>query len=430
MELSPNALTESEITKRRCVNLDWLEVHAREPINSRRDAAYFVRQGFVVHEREYGTRVYKEMFVLDGTDGEKLLEIRRNPASQGTFGIHDANECHIRLVNRTCYFEDAAEKLEQFLNYHGYTDVRISRVDVCLDFVQFDKGDDPQAFVRRYMKGRYSKINQCRLAGHGEDAWSGREWNSLAWGSKTSAITTKMYNKTMELHDPKTDSYSKPYIRQAWLLCGLIDDMQRITKNGELVQVWRVEFSIRSAVKGWVPIEIAGKEKNYQSIKNNLQCYAGRDRLLVMFASLANHYFHFKKYKQGRIKSRCQDKILFDFSGVQLTYKLAPKDPVAGSGTSYQERWQQLLHKLESYRATHSKLEIHKAVEVLISSIKEDDIRNDLANPWSLEELRTMRQMMSVRTKDKTLDYYAAMKIVRNMLGITDRTFNPDEKMF
>lgn len=430
MEYSCNILTEKENSKRRCVNLDWLEVHAREPISSKRDAAYYSQRGYVVHEREYGTRVYKEMFILDGTDGEKLLEIRRNPASQGLHGIHDPNECHIRLVNRTCYFEDAAERFEKFLQENGYTDIRISRVDICLDFVQFDKGDNPQAFVRRYMKGRYSKINQCRLAGHGEDAWTGREWNSLAWGSKTSAITTKMYNKTMELHDPKTDSYGKPYIRQAWFLCGLIDDMQRVTKDGETVQVWRVEFSVRSAVKGWVPIEINGKEKNYQSIKNTLQCYAGRDRLLVMFASLANHYFHFKKYKQGQIKNRCKDKILFDFSGIQLTYKLAPKDPIAGSGTSYQERWQQLLSKLMIYRETHSDLEIHKAVEILISSIKQDNIRNDLANPWSIEELQTMKEMLRVRTNDRSLDYAAAMKIVRDLLGITQRTFNPDESPF
>lgn len=191
-----------------------------------------------------------------------------------------------------------------------------------------------------------------------------------------------------------------------------------------LVNVWRVEFSIRSAVKGWVPIEINGNEKNYQSIRNNLDCYDGRDRLLVMFASLANHYFHFKKYKQGKRKDRCKDKILFDFTGVQITYKLAPKDPVAGSGSSYQERWQQLIKKLQAYQATHSALEIHKACQTLIDAISLDDVRNDLANPWSNEELATMRMMMSVRTKDKSLDYEAAMTLVKNLLGITNRTID------
>ena len=422
MEQLPSAQTISKSTPTRCINLDWLEVHAREPITQKLDADYFRSQHFIVHEREYGTRVYREMFVLEGSDGENLLEVRRNPASQGLNGIHDPNECHIRLCNRTCYFEDAAYQLSMFLKYHGYTDVRISRVDLCLDFVMFDKGDDPQAFVRRYFRHKYAKINQGRIAGHGEDTWSGQEWNSLSWGSKTSAVTTKMYNKTLELHDPKTDSFSKPYIRQAWKIAGLIDDWQRVTKDDVPVNVWRVEFSLRSAVKNWVPIEINGDPKNYQSIRNTLECYMGRDRILTMFASLANHYFHFKKYKQGKRKDRCPDKILFDFSGQQVVYKLDAKSPIAGSGTSYQEKWRQLLKKLQAYQQSHTATEIHKACEVLIASITEDDFRNDLANPWSYEELQTMRMMMNVRTRDKSLNYEAALREVKALLNITDRT--------
>lgn len=422
MEPSLNTQTTSKYIPTRCINLDWLEVHAREPINKRLDADYFRSQNFVVHEREYGTRVYREMFVLEGSDGENLLEVRRNPASQGLKGIHDPNECHIRLCNRTCYFEDAAYQLSQFLNYHGYTDVRISRVDICLDFVQFDKGDDPQAFVRRYFRRKYAKINQGRIASHGEDTWTGQEWNSLSWGSKTSAVTTKMYNKTMELYDPKLDCYAKPYIRQAWKIAGLVDDWQRVTKDDVQVNVWRVEFSLRSAVKNWIPIEINGEPKNYQSIRNTLECYMGRDRILTMFASLANHYFHFKKYKQGKRKDRCRDKILFDFSGQQVVYKLDAKSPIAGSGTTYQEKWRQLLKKLQAYQQSHTATEIHKACEVLISSITEDEIRNDLANPWSYEELQTMRMMMNVRTRDKSLTYEAALREVKALLNITDRT--------
>lgn len=402
--------------------MDWLEVHAREPINQPRDASYYMEKGFIVHIRDYGTRVYRQMFVLEGNDGENLLEIRRDPASQGLNGIHDPNECHIRLCNRTCYFDNAAEAFSQFLSEHGYTDIRISRVDICLDFVKFDKGDDPQAFVRRYFRHKYAKINQGRINTHGEDTWTGQEWNSLSWGSKTSAVTTKLYNKTMELHDTKTDTFKKPYIRQAWQLCHMIDNWQRCTLNGEVVYVWRVEFSLRSSVKGWVPIEIDGNPKNYQSLRNTLECYEGRDKLLVMFASLANHYFHFKKYKIGKRKDRCADKILFDFAGTQITYKLSTNDPIAGSGTKLQERWQQLINKIRAFQSTHPGPEVFKACEVLISTMTEDGERNDLANPWSREELETMRWLMNIRTKHRELDYEAAMKEVKKLLNITNRT--------
>lgn len=422
MESYPNQQTTSKTSVTRCVNLDWLEVHAREPVNQPRDATYYMEKGFIVHVRDYGTRVYRQMFVLEGNDGENLLEIRRDPASQGLNGIHDPNECHIRLCNRTCYFDNAAEAFSQFLSEHGYTDIRISRVDICLDFVKFDKGDDPQAFVRRYFRHKYAKINQGRINTHGEDTWTGQEWNSLSWGSKTSAVTTKMYNKTMELHDTKTDTFKKPYIRQAWQLCHMIDNWQRCTLNGEVVYVWRVEFSLRSSVKGWVPIEIDGNPKNYQSLRNTLECYEGRDKLLVMFASLANHYFHFKKYKIGKRKDRCADKILFDFSGTQITYKLSTNDPIAGSGTKLQERWQQLINKIRAFQSTHPGPEVFKACEVIISTMTEDGERNDLANPWSREELETMRWLMNIRTKHRELDYEAAMKEVKKLLNITNRT--------
>lgn len=422
--LSPSYPTDVKPIKKRCVNLDWLEVHAHEPLAERRDADYYRKCGYIVHERDYGTRVYRQMFYIEGTDGENLLEVRREPASQGLNGIHDQNECHIRLTNRTCYFEDAADALAKFLDRHGYSEIRISRVDICLDFVMFDKGDDPQAFVRRYFRHKYAKINQGRISSHGEDTWTGQEWNSLSWGSKSSVVTTKLYNKTMELHDPKTDTFAKPYIRQAWAICGMVDDWHRVTKDGERVNVWRVEFSLRSAAKGWVPIEINGEEKNYQSLRNTLDCYAGRDRLLVMFASLANHYFHFKKFKQGKRKDRCRDKVLFDFSGAQVTYKLSVNDPIAGSGQKLQERWQQLLNKLRAFQASHSVPEIYKACEVLISAITEDGERNEMANPWSREELETMRLMMNYRTRDKSLDYEAAMTEVKRLLKITDRTIS------
>ena len=57
----------------------------------------------------------------------------------------------------------------------------------------------------------------------------------MSWGSRSSAVTTKMYNKTLELYDIKLNRFAKPYIREAWFKSGLIDDIQLCTKNGEKV---------------------------------------------------------------------------------------------------------------------------------------------------------------------------------------------------
>ena len=423
-DLSQSSEPSQEIKNPRCVNLDWLEVHAREPIDQPRDFLYYLSKGWRGEKREYGTRVYRQMFTLFAPNEEKLIEVRRDPASSGLMGIHEPNECHIRLCNRTCYFDNAASFLADFLESNGYYDVRISRVDICLDFVKFDKGDNPQDFVRRYFRHRYAKINQGRISGHGEDTWSGQEWNSLSWGSKTSCVTTKMYNKTMELYDQKLDRFGKPYIREAWFRCGLIDDIQKVTKDGVKVDVWRVEFSLRSAVKNWVAIEIDGKSKNYQSLKNTLECYMGRDRLLVMFASLCQHYFHFKKVKKSQRKDRCKDKILFVWDCNQVCYKIGRNDTALGSGTSFKSMYNRLIEKIKAYQQSHANTEIFKACEVLISSITEENLMSDLANPWSHEELEFLKNLIRVRTTDKSLTYDAAVAEVKKLLNITNRTIN------
>lgn len=424
MEQSPNILTEKKSSPVRCINLDWLEVHCREATDHPRDSIYYMNQGWRVDVRPYGTRVYRQMFTLVAMNEEPILEIRREPASQGLKGIHEFNECHIRLCNRTCYFDNAAAFLKTFLDNNGYYDVRISRVDICLDFVQFDKGDLPQAFVRRYFHRKYSKINQGNISGHGVDTWNGQEWNSLSWGSLSSPVTTKLYNKTLELYDAKLDKYKKPYIREAWFKCGFIDDIQRVTKEGVQVEIWRVEFSLRSAVKNWVRLELDGVAKKYQSIRNTLDCYDSREKLLVIFASLANHYFRFKKFIKDQRKDRCPDKVLFDFSAKQRVYKVGRNDTALGSGQTFKAVYNRLLEKLKAYQMSHWGADIQKACEVLINSITEENLRSDLANPWDRDELELLKTMLHVRSRDKSLTYDAALSEVKKLLNITNRTIS------
>ena len=61
----------------RCVNIDWLEVSCEEsnmryPCN----AEYFRQQGYFVHERDYGTRVWGEVFTIEDEEGHDWIEVR------------------------------------------------------------------------------------------------------------------------------------------------------------------------------------------------------------------------------------------------------------------------------------------------------------------------------------------------------------------
>lgn len=412
----------------RCVNLDWLEVHCLEPYGDPHDAEYFRRAGLTVMERDYGTRVYKEMFTVNDAQGNPFIEVRRAPYSTGYAGIHDERECHLRLVNAACYLDNAADLMQQFIDTYHYDFNRITRVDICLDFERFDEGDDPAVFLSRYLRQVYSKINQGNITAHGADRWNGQVWNSVSWGSPTSAIGTKFYNKTMELYDPATGTYRKPHIRYAWLKCGLIDDFHKVLKRKDdgwyTPQIWRVEFSIRSSVKKWFAIELNGEAKHYQSIRNTLDMYDCRDKLLTLFASLQQHYFHFKHYDKEQRKDRCPDKVLFRWNGMQVTYKVGRDDTLSilGEGAKQSRPYDTLLKKLRLYQQEKPQKDIVEACQVIIRAIEGDMLRSDLRNPFSYHELLALQRALSMKASGDDTDVVVLMQEVKNLLKLNDKT--------
>lgn len=415
-------------SSQRCVNLDWLEVHCFEPTNDPHDATYFRRAGLEVVEREYGTRVYKEMFTVSDRRGNPFVEVRRNPYSQGWQGVHAAEECHLRLVNAACYYDDAALRLQNFMDAYGYTFNRIARVDICLDFEKFDEGDDPAKFLSRYLRQVYSKINQGNITAHGTDRWDGQLWNSVSWGSPSSAIGTKFYNKTQELYDPTSGTFKKPHIRYAWLQCGLIDDFHKVLKKNEdgwyQPQIWRIEFSIRSSVKKWFTIELNGKERNYQSIRNTLGMYDCREKLVTLFAALQQHYFHFKHYEHGKRKDRCEDKVLFVWKGVQKTYKVGRDDiaSILGDGAKKAKPYDTLLRKLREFRQGQVKHDVLNACDIIIKVLEGDILRSDVRNPFNWQELLVLQQTLSRKADGDTTDAAVLMNEIKELLNLNDKT--------
>ena len=379
--------------KNRCINIDWLEVYCLEsteryPCN----ADYFRRQGYLVQEREYGTRVYKEMFTIVNESNEPLIEIRRNPASgQSSFNGLIETSTHIRLPNWMLYQGNPIEYLRSFLLKNDYIFKRIYRIDIAYDFEYFDSGDKPSAFARRYLEGKFRKINQCDLAVHGKDKWDTITYNSLSWGSRTSMVNTKLYNKTMELRQAKSD---KPWIKTCWVLHGLIDNPMSMTKRnalGELYnpEIWRVEFSMMSQADGWIALEFnQGTKPIKQVIPHKLSMFDTPDKLWQRFQDLAYNYFHFKhadkkkrnvsvtSYALEKVhsdlndewqrKDRCRDKVLFywDKGHKFLRLSMAPAQ-------SKPSRLDDVLRrKLLEYKITHSDMKIRDACDILLHNIE------------------------------------------------------------
>lgn len=416
----------------RCINLDWLEVCALEPIARPLDADYFRSCGLVVLEREYGSKVWRDIFTIEDEHGHAFMEVRRAPKSE----IIAPNITHLRLVNRYCYFEDAPDIMQAFIEQHGYEFHHITRVDICLDFERFDYGDKPREFMRRYIEGKFSKINQANVSAHGSDEWAGRVWNSVSWGAPSSDIGTKFYNKTLELYDPVTKQYGKPYIRQAWQAAHIIDNIHNCTKHderGELytVEVWRVEFSIRSSVRKWFCIELDGKQKNKQSIRNTLDMYNTKAKLLIIFASLAEHYFHFKHlikrykfYEEGKTdgyplrKDRCPDKLLFRWKESQVFYKIE-KEHV--SGNNKPDRCNtRLLGMLKEFRDKTFDKSVKTSATVIINYLEENISRHDIANNLTRQDIEALRLALSRHMKNPSIDPAKLIAMAREELAIRD----------
>lgn len=355
-------------------------------------------------------------------NGEAFIEVRRAPSSVGSAAAaryFDPRSCHIRLCNRTCYAYDAATIMQRFLDEHGFVFQSISRIDLCLDFEKFDSGDDPFKFLTRYLKGRYAKVNQCTIAVHGKDEWDGRNYNSVSWGSKKSPVFTRFYDKTLELKEGK----DKPYIRQAWASCGLVDDFIQLTKKGAdgavyKPRIWRLEFAIQSSVKNWVCFDVdENGNSTHRSKRNELSVYANRDLLEPMFASLVAHYFHFKRFYEGKIKYDCPDKVLFDFTEQATTYKVE-KICTAKSDDSHLRA---LQAKIEAYRMLHFDEGIRKACDVILHSLAKEILNKQASNPLDETEVLLLQRLIAdaVNHPGRPLD----LDFYRNLMDLPDRIF-------
>lgn len=406
----------------RCVNLDWLEVSAEEStFKFPCDAEYFRTQGFIVHERDYGTRVWGQVFTIEDEQGHDWIEVRRCPPSgMSEFKGLTEYSCRLRVVNAQLYVKDCVAKFRAFMADHNYVFKRIYRIDICYDFEKFDSGDLPARFARRYLECKYRKINQCKLNAYASDNWTSFEWESLSWGSPHSMVSTKLYNKTLEI---ETISKHKVYIPYAWFKCGLIDDPinhTKLSQSGELYKpdIWRLEFSMKSQADRWLVIESqSGKRVKKKAVPHRLDMFDAPDKLWQRFQDLAFHYFRFKKYEKEKRKDLCKDKVLFqwdkDHDFLQLDMALRPSKP--------SNELEILVRHLRSYRCRVSDVKVRDAIDVIIERLEDEDLRR--FTPKQLfTEVEALRRTLAIRLKHPEADIVETFETIKQMLF--------DDKMF
>lgn len=423
----------------RCVNIDWLEVYCLESNNRFPcNADYYRKQGYYVKERPYGTRQYAEMFTLVDEGNNPLIEIRRNPKSgDSDFNGFLPESTHLRIPNWRCYQDNIIDWLRDFLVRHDYIFKRIFRLDICYDFEYFDTGDQPARFARRYLARVYRKINQCKLTTHGDDGWNDFEWETLSWGKPSSMVSTKMYNKTKELASPKND---KPYIKTAWFVSGLVDNPIRCTKKSRdgkeyTPEIWRIEFSMKSAADNWLIIEDQnGKKERKRAVKHSLSIFDSKDKLWQRFQDLAFHYFHFKyrEYQDeekalariamnnGKVyedkplkrKDRCRDKVLFYWDKDHEFAKLSQVPPPSHPDNELAI----LKRRLIKYKSTSGDPKVRSACEVILKTLESVDARRFTPNHL-FEESRALQAAIALKMNGDTRSALEILAEIRELLA-------------
>ena len=123
-------------------------------------------------------------------------------------------------------------------------------------------------------------------------------------------------------------------------------------------------------------MELDGKAKNYQSIHNTLDCYNSKEKLLMMFAALQHHYFHFKRYVMDQRKDRCPDRILFRFNLPQQIVK--PEHPDNLTERTPDSHLLMLIKQLRMYLLTADSPEARIKATDLLRILEKVQLRQEI----------------------------------------------------
>lgn len=272
------------------INVDWLQLYCHDSNIQDLDVTYNGYGSYEFRKMPYGTRHFSQVWEVLDIDGDKYATIQRIPHST----ILSADSAIIQLANRELYKSCYASDFILFLHSYKFKYKSISRLDICFDSNYLRNGLLHSTFIKRIMQGIYLKNNQSKVRWH-FDAMAnvGRpmECNSCSFGSKSSAVSSKMYNKTLELKEVK----NKPYIVESWYTNGLDIDKD----------VWRIELSIKSDASTSVRTstgEIFRLSPDVLLMQKNVE---------DIFFSYADKYFSFKKNDGKKNKTRMKDVEIF-----------------------------------------------------------------------------------------------------------------------
>lgn len=272
------------------VNVDWLQVFCHDGNRGPLNVEYYGRSAYEFKLLPHGSRHFKEIWEVLDSDGDKYAVIQRIPHSS----IISADGCIIQLCNRELYRSNFASEFIVFLASHNFKYKSISRLDICFDSNYLYKKRKHSSLIKDMMSGVILKNNQAKVAWNFQaiaNVGKPMECNSCSFGSKSSPVSTKMYNKTLEMKEQK----NKPYIVESWVYNGLNIDLD----------VWRIEISIKADATTTI------RSDSGEIFRLSPDSVAMRKLTEDIFFSYAKKYFSFKRNNGTKNKTRMPDLEIF-----------------------------------------------------------------------------------------------------------------------
>lgn len=272
-----------------CINVDWLQVFCLDE-NPDTLTVLNVKQDYEFILQPHSSRHFREIWRVVNSDGDDYAVVQRRPFSS----IITKEGAIVQLCNRELYKPHMSATFSMFLRTHGFRYKSISRIDVCFDSNDLVKGLHHSDLIKGLMAETYLKNNQAKVKWHFDamaNVGKPMECNSASFGSKSSPVSTKIYNKTLELAEVK----NKPYIVECWGYNGL--DLER--------DVWRIEISIKSEAT------TALHTSTGEVFRLSPSMVEFQDNVEDIFFSYAKRYFAFKVNTGGKNKTRMPDLVIF-----------------------------------------------------------------------------------------------------------------------
>lgn len=210
------------------VNCDWLQysvfLGTTEPV-------FHCPDGYRIDMCQ-GNNIFEHRALVMDSHGIKILTLLWKPYS----AIIKPYIMTVQVANIGLYTNQIKSSLDLLKQIVWCQFNSLGRIDICCDF---EMTAERIKMVKHLNSGHYyvERKSEGSVFWHEISRKDKQKKNihCLSWGSKTTEIKVKLYNKTRELGVGSTDEVEKPWIVDEW-------EKAHIDK----LNAWRLEFSLKS----------------------------------------------------------------------------------------------------------------------------------------------------------------------------------------